>query len=67
MPKISKEASQYSAPALEKGLDILELLADSAPGLTQNQIATRLGRSASELFRMVEVLTSLPWLAVFTS
>jgi DNA-binding IclR family transcriptional regulator len=54
--KTSKEASQYSAPALEKGLDILELLADSAPGLTQNQIATRLGRSASELFRMVEVL-----------
>jgi len=54
--KTSKEASQYSAPALEKGLDILELLADSASGLTQNHIATRLGRSASELFRMVEVL-----------
>ena len=55
--KTSKaEASQYSAPALEKGLDILELLADSPSGLTQNQIATRLDRSASELFRMVEVL-----------
>ena len=54
--KTSKQASQYSAPALEKGLDILELLADSSSGLTQNQIATRLGRSASELFRMVEVL-----------
>ena len=46
---------QYSAPALEKGLDVLELLA-GAPGLTQNQIATRLGRSASELFRMIDVL-----------
>ena len=49
-------AAAYSAPALEKGLDILELLADSAPGLTQNQIAARLGRSAGELFRMLEVL-----------
>ena len=49
--------SAYSAPALEKGLDILELLADSSPGLTQNQIAARLGRSPSELFRMIEVLS----------
>ena len=56
MRKAGKEASQYSAPALEKGLDVLELLADSSPGLTQNQIAARLGRSPSELFRMVEVL-----------
>ncbi len=51
-----KDAIPYSAPALEKGLDILELLAGSSPGLTQNQIAASLGRSASELFRMVEVL-----------
>ena len=50
-------ASAYSAPALEKGLDILELLAGTSPGLTQNQIAAGLGRSPSELFRMVEVLT----------
>ena len=63
MDKAVKEASQYSAPALEKGLDILELLADSAPGLTQNQIAARLGRSASELFRMVEVLARRGYLA----
>lgn len=53
----SMQASTYSAPALEKGLDILELLAGSPSGLTQNQIAASLGRSASELFRMVEVLT----------
>lgn len=52
----SMQASTYAAPALEKGLDILELLAGSSPGLTQNQIAASLGRSASELFRMVEVL-----------
>ena len=56
MKTTKPESSPYSAPALEKGLDILELLADATPGLTQNQIATRLGRSASELFRMIEVL-----------
>jgi DNA-binding IclR family transcriptional regulator len=61
--RAGKEASQYSAPALEKGLDILELLADCSPGLTQNQIAAQLGRSASELFRMVEVLARRGYLA----
>lgn len=46
----------YTAPALEKGLDILELLAGEAQGLTQGAIAQRLGRSAPELFRMLSVL-----------
>lgn len=46
----------YSAPALEKGLDILELLADEAEGLGQGVIAQRLGRSTAELFRMLNVL-----------
>lgn len=46
----------YTAPALEKGLDILELLAAEAEGLTQGAIAQRLGRSAPELFRMLSVL-----------
>jgi DNA-binding IclR family transcriptional regulator len=56
LSKSGKQASQYSAPALEKGLDVIELLADSSAALTQNQIAARLGRSTGELFRMVEVL-----------
>ena len=47
---------QYSAPALEKGLDILELLAGEPEGLTISQIADRLGRSVGEIFRMVVVL-----------
>jgi DNA-binding IclR family transcriptional regulator len=46
----------YSAPALEKGLDILELLASEAEGLPQGIIAQRLDRSTTELFRMVSVL-----------
>lgn len=46
----------YSAPALEKGLDILELLAADLSGLTQKQIADRLGRSPAEIFRMLVCL-----------
>lgn len=46
----------YAAPALEKGLDILELLAAEAEGLTQGVIAQRLERSTTELFRMLNVL-----------
>ncbi|UZJ43863.1 helix-turn-helix domain-containing protein [Marinimicrobium sp. C6131] len=47
---------KYKAPALEKGLDVLELLASSREPLTTSQIAVRLGRSVSELFRMVLAL-----------
>jgi len=46
----------YSAPALEKGLDILELLAAEPVGLTQALIAQRLERSTTEIFRMLSVL-----------
>jgi len=46
----------YTAPALEKGLDILELLAGEADGLSQAAIAQRLSRSTAELFRMLSVL-----------
>jgi len=48
--------TRYAAPALEKGLDILELLAGEEDGLTQNEVATRLGRTAGQIFRMLEVL-----------
>lgn len=54
---------RYSAPALEKGLDILEAVSDEEAGLTQNQIAQRLGRSASEIFRMLAVLERRGYLA----
>lgn len=47
---------RYRAPALEKGLDILELLVDQRRPLTISMISQHLGRSMSELFRMVQVL-----------
>jgi len=46
----------YSAPALEKGLDILETLCRSNVPLSQSQIAEDLGRSVSEIYRMLTCL-----------
>jgi DNA-binding IclR family transcriptional regulator len=53
---MSDEKQSYSAPALEKGLDILELLARSGRPMGTRQIADELGRSKNEIFRMVHVL-----------
>lgn len=49
-------ALRYAAPALEKGLDILEALADSATGYTLNELAQKVGRKVSEIFRMAVTL-----------
>ena len=47
---------KYRAPALEKGLDVLELLSANGDALTPSQMSATLGRSVSELFRMIQVL-----------
>ena len=52
----SSRASRYRAPALEKGLDVLELLAADKSPLNLSAISQRLGRSSGELFRMLQVL-----------
>jgi DNA-binding IclR family transcriptional regulator len=52
----------YAAPALEKGLDILELLALAAEPLSTREIAVRLGRSKAQIFRMVFVLVERGYL-----
>lgn len=46
----------YAAPALEKGLEVLELLASSPRAFTQTEIARALGRTPGELYRMLSVL-----------
>lgn len=51
-----QQAQSYSAPALEKGLDILELLAATGEPMSTRRISEALGRSKSEIFRMVHVL-----------
>lgn len=50
------ERRSYAAPALEKGLDILEILCRSDRPLTQKEIANGLGRSLGEIYRMVACL-----------
>ncbi|TYC60990.1 IclR family transcriptional regulator [Rhodobacterales bacterium] len=47
---------RYRAPALDKGLDILELLAGIDGGLTQAEIAKHLGRSPNQFYRMLDRL-----------
>lgn len=56
VPRMASTATRYAAPALEKGLDILEALATEPAGLAQQGLAERLGRSVGEIFRMLEVL-----------
>ncbi|SMX25655.1 IclR family transcriptional regulator [Boseongicola aestuarii] len=61
---MSKKANPtYSAPALEKGLDIIELLSKEEIGLTQSEIARALDRSVGEIFRMLMVLQSRGYVA----
>lgn len=58
MKKTVVSTEKYSAPALSKGLDILELLATQTNGLKKNEIAQALDRSVNELYRMLVVLVA---------
>ena len=54
---------RYQAPALKKGLEILELLATSEQALTMSDISAALGRSVGEIFRMLQVLEEHRYIA----
>jgi len=56
--------TQYKVPALDKGLDILELLASSRTGLTQKEISDALGRTLNEIFRMLVCLDERGYIGV---
>jgi DNA-binding IclR family transcriptional regulator len=56
-------ARSYSAPALEKGLDILEALCASQHPLTQKDLAGQVGRSVGEIYRMIQCLVSRNYVA----
>jgi DNA-binding IclR family transcriptional regulator len=51
------EDDRYRAPALDKGLDILELLAATEEGMSQAEIAKALDRTPNEIYRMLDRLT----------
>lgn len=60
---MTKPPSKYRAPALDKGLDILELLARDAGSRSMGEISEGIGRSRSEIFRMLQVLEERGYLA----
>jgi DNA-binding IclR family transcriptional regulator len=53
----------YSTPALEKGLDILELFAETPEGFNVSEVARRLDRTVSEIFRMLLCLEKRGYIA----
>jgi DNA-binding IclR family transcriptional regulator len=54
--QVISRRTRYAAPALEKGLDIVELLASVSEALSHSEIASRLGRTITEVFRMLVCL-----------
>lgn len=52
----TEAAERYRAPALDKGLDILELLAGTEEALSQAEIAKALDRTPNEIYRMIDRL-----------
>jgi DNA-binding IclR family transcriptional regulator len=51
-----EDGDRYRAPALDKGLDILELLAATDEPLSQAEMAKSLGRTPNEIYRMLDRL-----------
>jgi len=52
----------YSAPALERGFNVIELLARAPRGLTASEIAAGLKLSIGEIFRIIVVMERRQWL-----
>jgi DNA-binding IclR family transcriptional regulator len=59
----SEEKNSYATPALEKGLDVIELLAHRSGGLTKSEISRELKRTVSEIFRMLLCLERRGYIA----
>lgn len=53
----------YKSEALEKGLDIIELLAKLRTGLSKSEIANKLGKTTSQVFRTIAVLEKRQYIA----
>jgi len=56
-PKSTPTPSRYRAPALEKGLEILEFLARQGSGYSRSELGRHLGRSTNEIHRMLACLS----------
>lgn len=62
-PMTAEDTDRYRAPALDKGLDILELLAGIEGGLTQAEMGKALGRTPNEFYRMLDRLVRRGYVA----
>jgi len=51
--KMEGKENKYQAPALEKGLDILEFLASKPVPLSQTEIAAGIDKNSNEIYRML--------------
>ena len=60
---MTTERQTYQAPALERGLEIIERLATLGASATVAELGREVGRSRSELFRMVVVLERCGYLS----
>lgn len=54
--ELKEQSGKYHAPALEKGLDILEYLAFEGKPLSQTDIAAGINKSPNEIYRMLVCL-----------
>lgn len=52
----------YAVPAVDKALDILEVLADRADALSQTELAEATGRSVGQVFRVLVTLERRGWI-----
>ncbi|HEV7779010.1 MAG TPA: IclR family transcriptional regulator [Luteibacter sp.] len=57
------DTPKYRAPALDKGLDIIELLAAAPAPMSIAEISEGVGRSRGEIFRMLQVLEERDYIA----
>lgn len=55
---MKEKESKYNAPALDKGLDILEYLSSESTPQSQTEIASKIDRTANEIYRMLTTLES---------
>jgi DNA-binding IclR family transcriptional regulator len=60
---VDKAPQRYPVPALDKGLDVLELLASQPCGLSLSELASAASRKVSEIFRMVDGLKRRGYIA----
>ncbi|MBL8581627.1 MAG: IclR family transcriptional regulator [Rhizobiaceae bacterium] len=62
--EVGDGSNRYRAPALERGLDVLEALSNVELGLSRAGLAESIGVSVSQIFRMLDVLQRRKYIAL---